>query len=217
MEQFNPGIRHVLLRLAETATSDAEIVHDATQHALDAIRLSESEKGTIDRLAWSALPISLQRATLRALLLEFHGELTNVKYTGIEEARDVLNSPASHAQIAILASVRIVVTPRQFKRTSVLSPSDCLLVDDTMPKDDLLWSSSSWWPLACMDPQYSGGGCEGVCTTRHRGVGVIVFTDSHAEARKDKNINPPRDPASGDPAALVNSKYWDPLRRAGNQ
>ncbi len=110
-----------------------------------------------------------------------------------------------------------IVTPRQFKRTAIISPADCLQVDDTMPKNDLDWSSSSWWPLACMDSRYSTGGYEGVSTIRHRGLGVVVFTDAHSEARKDKNINPPRDPATGDALALVNSKYWDPLKRGGER
>jgi len=43
------------------------------------------------------------------------------------------------------------------------------------------------------------------------GVGVVVFADSHSEARKDANINPQ---ASNQ---LINSKYWDPLLRAGDQ
>ena len=52
---------------------------------------------------------------------------------------------------------------------------------------------------------------------RHGGVGVAVFSDGHAEARKDSAINPPVDPGTGDARGLINSKYWDPLKRAGDQ
>jgi len=60
-------------------------------------------------------------------------------------------------------------------------------------------------------------GFEGVDILRHRNNGVIVFTDSHAEARKDAAINPPVDPGSGDPKGLINSRFWDPLKRGGER
>jgi hypothetical protein len=80
------------------------------------------------------------------------------------------------------------------------------------------WSMSLWWPNAVMDG--SNPAFEGVAT-RHGssargkndllGRGVLVFADSHSEARRDANINVP---ANG---SLVNSMYWDHLQRAGRQ
>src|SRR6266511_2322272 len=83
-----------------------------------------------------------------------------------------------------------------FKRTSILSPAENIVIGDAMPKSDLSWSSSLWWPSSCMrrDPSRSGGGYEGIDPNRHLGNGVVVFNDGHSEARKDKNINPPKDP-----------------------
>ncbi len=105
-----------------------------------------------------------------------------------------------------------------FKRTSVKSPADNLIVGDGMPKSDGMWSSSLWWPTSCMDKTRSGSQAfEGVDILRHRNTGIAVFTDGHAEARKDAAINPPVDPAFGDPRGLVNSRYWDPLKRAGDR
>jgi len=102
-----------------------------------------------------------------------------------------------------------------FKRTSVVSPSDCFMIGDSMPKSDGYWSSSCWWPWSCMDPANSQiNGFEGVDKDRHRGTGVVVFTDGHSEARKDKQINPPRDPGFGDAKGLINARYWDPLQRS---
>ena len=110
------------------------------------------------------------------------------------------------------------VTPRQFKRTAVVSPADCFVIGDSQPKVDGQWSSSWWWPGACLDPQNTQfGGYEGVETKRHRNTGVVVFADAHSEARKDKNINPVRDPGFGDAPGLINSRYWDPLKRAGDR
>ena len=105
-----------------------------------------------------------------------------------------------------------------FKRTSVLSPADNFMIGDSMPKVDGYWSSSCWWPWACMDPQNTQfGGYEGIDQNRHRATGVVVFTDGHSEARKGKQINPARDPAFGDSLGLVNSRYWDPLKRGGER
>lgn len=102
-----------------------------------------------------------------------------------------------------------------FKRTLVVSPSENLLIGDSMPKVDGSWSSSCWWPWACMDPKNSQfGGYEGIDKSRHKDVGAVVFNDGHAEARKDRQINPIRDPGFGDAKGLVNVRFWDPLKRS---
>jgi prepilin-type N-terminal cleavage/methylation domain-containing protein len=95
-----------------------------------------------------------------------------------------------------------------FKRTSILHPTDCLLVGDCMKKNyptaSGAYSFNLWWPDAGMS---KSDGDEGVDTFRHKGVGVVVFTDGHSEVRKDANINPPVS------SSYVNEKYWDPLQR----
>jgi prepilin-type N-terminal cleavage/methylation domain-containing protein/prepilin-type processing-associated H-X9-DG protein len=106
-------------------------------------------------------------------------------------------------------------TQAWFKRTSVVDPTRCLLIGDTMPKGDGFWSSSLWWPNSCMNPQVANRGFEGVSMARHQRKGVVVFVDGHSEVRQDEQINPPIDPGSGNPRGLINSEYWDPLNRAG--
>jgi hypothetical protein len=105
-----------------------------------------------------------------------------------------------------------------FKRSAIVNPANNFLMGDSMPKRDGFWSSSCWWPWACMDPKNSQiGGFEGVDPNRHRQSGVVVFNDGHSEARRDADINPVRDPGFEDALGLVNSRYWDPLQRAGEQ
>ena len=48
-----------------------------------------------------------------------------------------------------------------------------------------------------------------------RGRRRASFNDGHSEARKGDKINPPANPEDGAPAALINSRYWDPLQRGG--
>ena len=112
-----------------------------------------------------------------------------------------------------VAGVNFATKP-WFKRTSILRPAQNIGVGDAMPKADLMWSSSLWWPSSCMDARASTTkGFEGIDPNRHRGNGVVVFNDGHAEARKDKQINPPKDPYSGTRESLINSEFWDPLQR----
>src|SRR5437660_2500381 len=84
-----------------------------------------------------------------------------------------------------------------FKRTNVKSPVDNFLIGDAMPKADGYWSSSCWWPNACMNQKNSASkGFEGVDQFRHLNTGAVVFTDGHSEVRKDAAINPPIDPGT---------------------
>jgi len=100
-----------------------------------------------------------------------------------------------------------------FKRTSIRQPTDCMVICD----DEGYWSMSSYWPYAAMDGSqatYQGVACRHGGSNgkgKNGGLGVVVFADGHSEARKDQNINP------NAANQLLNSRYWDPLKRAGDQ
>ena len=102
-------------------------------------------------------------------------------------------------------------------------PADSLVVGDKEPYGGTTpaWGSSLWWESSCMDPNVvrfsSFPTYEGVEPKRHLGQGAVAFNDGHAETRKSERINPPANPADGSAKALINSRYWDPLQRAGPQ
>jgi prepilin-type N-terminal cleavage/methylation domain-containing protein len=109
-----------------------------------------------------------------------------------------------------------------FKRSSIKSPVDNLVVADKEPYNAGAgpeWSSSLWWVSSCMDPNVvkhsSFPTYEGVEPKRHLGLAVVSFNDGHSEARKSTTINPPANPADGSATALINSMHWDPLMTAG--
>jgi prepilin-type processing-associated H-X9-DG protein len=120
---------------------------------------------------------------------------------------------------------------RNFKRSSILHPTECLVFGDKQPKPNSYGdpaevgaSGSLWWAKACMDPAASSSKqFEGIDTRRHNGgkwggLGNVAFADGHAESRKDADINPPQDPLGGHGSkCLTNSRYWDPLQRAGDR
>ena len=118
LEQYNPGIRAVLARLAEIAAGDAEIVARAAEQALAQLSQPQTQatrnRLTLDRAAWRALPAGLQRATLRRAIQVVRGDLTDLKLAAIDEARDVLNSDARAGVIALRPDARIEVSPTQF-------------------------------------------------------------------------------------------------------
>ncbi len=112
--------------------------------------------------------------------------------------------------------------PSSFKRSGIMSPAENLVVADKAPYGNPpSWASSLWWESSCMDPAVVARSVfptyEGVEPKRHLGTAVVGFNDGHAEARKSNTINPPANPADGTAKALINSRYWDPLQRAGLQ
>jgi prepilin-type N-terminal cleavage/methylation domain-containing protein len=109
------------------------------------------------------------------------------------------------------------VTEKNFKRSAIASPSENLVIGDKQPYGGSpVWGSSLWWPNSCMDTRASSSKAyEGVEPKRHLGTAVVSFNDGHSEVRKDGKINPPVDPGSGGAKGLINSRYWDPLQRAG--
>ena len=119
---------------------------------------------------------------------------------------------------AVVGGVSFTTGP-WFKRAAIVNPSQNLVIGDKQPYGDPpVWGSSLWWAWACMDPDASSSGkFEGMDAKRHSGQGVAAFNDGHSEPRKNEAINPPADPRDGNPEALVNSRFWDPLQRAGQQ
>ena len=102
------------------------------------------------------------------------------------------------------------------KRASIRRASECLMFGDS----EGYWSMSLYWDTAVMDGsnlQYEGiaarhgGKSRGFGKGESGGRGVVVFADGHSEARTDADINP----QAGN--KLKNSRYWDPLQRAGAQ
>ncbi|HTI98091.1 MAG TPA: prepilin-type N-terminal cleavage/methylation domain-containing protein [Dongiaceae bacterium] len=101
-----------------------------------------------------------------------------------------------------------------FKRSGIRRPTETLEVCDSDPKPGSGADSfSCWWPKAAIG--LGGSDKEGVNVFRHGKVGNVVFTDGHSQSRRDAEINPPKDPLNG--GSLVNSRYWDPIQRAGDR
>ena len=131
----------------------------------------------------------------------------NAFFLGLNSANCVPGTSHSYAW-------GVYTTTMNFKLSSVVSPVDTLLFCDSEPDSNGQWSSCRWWPNAYMGSNGSGSG---VTTIRHSNRGNVVFTDSHTEALKDVEINPQgTGGTSGTGAGAINSRHWDPLKRAGD-
>jgi prepilin-type N-terminal cleavage/methylation domain-containing protein/prepilin-type processing-associated H-X9-DG protein len=112
-----------------------------------------------------------------------------------------------------------------FKRGSILHPTDCLVFGDKQPKppsSNPTASGSLWWPNASMHDPSASQQYEGVDTIRHNsgkfpGVGNVGFSDGHAESKQEASINPPVDPNASTAQGLINSQFWDPRQSAGQR
>jgi tRNA(Ile)-lysidine synthase len=115
LESYNPGIRQVLARLADSAASDIELIEFAAQRAFAEFARETSDGILMNRNVWRGLSAGIQRALLRESVQRLKGDLKDLKYDAIEEARDVLNSDAASGEIALMANVRVT-----FRATELL-------------------------------------------------------------------------------------------------
>ena len=113
LAQYNPSIRVMLARLADTVSTDVEIIAYATQQAFAKVSQPIERGLRFDRASWITLPLGLRRATLREAARVLRGNVVDLKYAAIEEACDVLTS-ANSGEIALTADVRIHVQPNEF-------------------------------------------------------------------------------------------------------
>jgi hypothetical protein len=125
------------------------------------------------------------------------------------------------AENLVVAGISFAVDEAS-KRSGVLKSSENLVIGDKQPYGNPpLWGSSQWWVSSCMDPAVVSPSSfptyEGVEPKRHLGTAVVSFNDGHSEARKSDTINPPANLADGSVKSLINSRFWDPLQRAGSR
>lgn len=90
---------------------------------------------------------------------------------------------------------RDLKTRPTYQIANVVSPDRCVLVADSNPKTDGLWSLSLWFP-------FIEEAAEGV-NIRHADQGNVLFVDGHYEAREHDEIN----------QTIEHRGLWDPNRK----
>ena len=90
LEHYNPRIKARLRHLAAVVAADYELIAEARREAWEGVIREERGDGVVfDQSAWQALPVSLQRATLRHAAYRLRRSLRDVTFAHVENARRV--------------------------------------------------------------------------------------------------------------------------------
>ncbi|MBC7250716.1 MAG: tRNA lysidine(34) synthetase TilS [Anaerolineae bacterium] len=102
LETYNPAIRQVLRRSAQVIADDYALLQEEADRAWRQVVRSASEQAIVFDLArWSALPTSLQRATLRQAIHRLRRSLRNINFVHVEDALLLVRSKSAGAQATL--------------------------------------------------------------------------------------------------------------------
>ncbi len=109
LETLNPNLRQTLTRMSHAIADDYDFVQRGV-HAAYA-RIARPVEGAIvfDRAAWRALHPALQRGTLRAAVQQLRGDLRDIDWTPIEDARRVALEKSAGAAATLPQGLMLVV------------------------------------------------------------------------------------------------------------
>ena len=161
LEGYNPRIREVLAHTAEVLAGDHEVLRTAVDEAWDRVRTREGESGGVggsrplpilllaesvlltmmihlDLAAWRALPLGLQRATIREAIHRLRASLRNINWEHVERAVWLARDGGTGQKATLAAGLELEIgyrtlrigpeaTPASpLKRASLVQPGDSL-------------------------------------------------------------------------------------------
>lgn len=91
LETYNPRIRKVILRSASLAAADYACLREQTEAAWGHVVRAESERSiAFDLRRWRALPLAMQRSTVREAIQRLRRSLRNIDWVHVDNALQVL-------------------------------------------------------------------------------------------------------------------------------
>jgi len=134
LETYNPNIRQRLGHTAAVVAADYEVLVNARQEAWNSVVQEEREDAVIfDKSDWQALPISLQRATLRKATYQLRRSLRDVTFVHVENARKIATEGETGKASTLPMGLALTVG----YETLTVGPSDPA---GPPPDEPLLWS-----------------------------------------------------------------------------
>lgn len=114
LETLNPHLRQVLSHASHAIADDFDFI-DQSARAIYATVAHQTDAAIVfDRVAWSALHSSLQRATLRLAVHQLRGSLRDIDWIHIEDARLIALEKSVSAQATLPAGLVLVVGYNDF-------------------------------------------------------------------------------------------------------
>jgi tRNA(Ile)-lysidine synthase len=137
LETYNPNIRERLCHTATVAAADHDLLARLRGEAWEGIvREGHKDAVVLDQAAWQALPVALQRATLRQATYQLRRSLRDVTFVHVENARQVALEGATGKQATLPMGLALTVG------------YDTLIIGEASdagppPDEPLLWSDRS--------------------------------------------------------------------------
>jgi tRNA(Ile)-lysidine synthase len=110
LESYNPQIRQRLVHTAEVLAADYELLQELRQEAWSQVLLAQGEGWLrVDLAGWRALPLALQRATLRHAVHTLNPLLRDVTFRPVEAARQLALSGDVGSQAVLPGRMTLTV------------------------------------------------------------------------------------------------------------
>jgi tRNA(Ile)-lysidine synthetase-like protein len=110
LETYNSNIRAILRRTAAVVAADYEVLRDELDATWEKIVRSESQAAvTFDLNAWRALPLALQRSTIREAIHRLRRALRNIDFVHVENAIEILATGETGSQVTLPQGLMLTV------------------------------------------------------------------------------------------------------------
>ncbi|MEE8389876.1 MAG: tRNA lysidine(34) synthetase TilS [Anaerolineae bacterium] len=139
LETYNPNIRTRLCHTAAVIAADYELLTQLREQTWTEIIQAEREAAIVfDRDGWRALPVAMQRATLRQAACRLRRNLRDVNFVHVENARQVGLTGETGAQAILPMGLSLTVS----YDTLTIGNSDDVSILHPLPSNEpLLWST----------------------------------------------------------------------------
>ena len=135
LETYNPNVRARLCHMAAVIAEDYSLLAQLREQAWASVVREEQEVAILfDRAGWQALPVALQRATLRQAAYRLRKSLRDVDFVHMENARQVGVRGETGAQATLPMGLMLTVG---YDTLSVGNADDA----GPPPDEPLLWST----------------------------------------------------------------------------
>jgi tRNA(Ile)-lysidine synthase len=133
LKTYNPGIRDRLCHMATVIAADYDLLVELQQDAwAGVVRAHRADAIVFDREAWRALPLALQRATIRHAAYVLRRSLRDVSFVHVEDARRVALCGETGARATLPMNLVLVIGYETFR----IGDADA---GPLPPDDPLLW------------------------------------------------------------------------------
>ena len=145
LRDLNPNIRQTLNRTADVITAEYKVLESAVDEAWDAVANESYGALYFSRKAWRALPLALQRATIRRAVWSLRESLRDVSYVQVNDAVKVAATGETGSQATLPGGVMLSVG---YEAIHIGLPAKAPILPD--------------WPLLSTDEEIKIGVDEGI-------------------------------------------------------